>query len=663
MASNAAVESGSTLQPSEDSESKSQLQRAQGLIPLTALGVGAVISGDFFGWNFGIERGGFGGLIIATLLVGFMYVCVSLSLAELAAMYPSAEGAFAFSRKAFGPYAGFCCGLSESLEYVLLVPVIITGLGDQLNVLFGIQNPHIQIVWWIVLCLLYLALHLSGAKPTFLSNTIITSLSVLTLVIYWCVCLSMVSGTDNDVINDRIYNIPPDPAYSDSGKFLPKGTYGIFTSLVFAAWFFIAVEELPLAGEDAIDPTKNIPRALIGSIAILMLTAFLTAFFSVAVPGGSFNISSAGAPLARALISGLDDKCVNFNDPSQSVTAQAVCEQNGPGYECEFSEDEGVCLDTVLSTKAQAWEVVINLGTLIGLMTSCHAIIFAGGRQLYSLTRNGTFPSFTRFDRVRNGAPQIALATDIVLSFVISLIVYFIGEGVDFLVGLSVAAACVSYILSMCSFIKLRVGEGVDFLVGLSVAAACVSYILSMCSFIKLRVAHQELVRPYKSPLGVVGAGYAAILSLLVGVSFFVDVGVGLGPVILTVVLVVFVLIYVLLSIEFLRGCGKDYKSGKQRFLEYEAKMQEEESNAEKKEMTQQSDGAQDEEGVPGGCGKDSKSGKQRFLEYEAKMQEEESNAEKKEMTQQSDGAQDEEEPKGDVEIETQTDEQKDFKD
>ena len=65
------------------------LKRQQGLIPLTALGVGAVISGDFFGWNFGLERGGFGGLIISTLLVGFMYVCVSLSLAELAAMYPS----------------------------------------------------------------------------------------------------------------------------------------------------------------------------------------------------------------------------------------------------------------------------------------------------------------------------------------------------------------------------------------------------------------------------------------------------------------------------------------------------------------------------------------------------------------------------------------------
>lgn len=526
------------MSTTEKSESESggtdaPLKRQQGLIPLTALGVGAVISGDFFGWNFGLERGGFGGLIIATLLVGFMYVCVSLSLAELAAMYPSAEGAFAFSRRAFGPYAGFLCGLSETLEYVLLVPVIITGLGDQLNVLFGITDPDLQILWWALLCALYMALHLFGAQPTFWSNTIITTLSVLTLLIYWCVCLGILSGTDTDVINDRIYNIPADPEYSDSTEFLPKGAYGVFTSLVFAAWFFIAVEELPLAGEDAIDPTKNIPRALIGSISVLMVTAFLTAFLSVSVPGGSLSISSSGAPLSRALIAGLMDNCVHL-----SLAADVCDAQEG----CEYSEDEGTCLDSELSASARGWEVVINLGTLIGLLTSCHAIIFAGGRQLYSLTRNGSFPAFTRFDVITNGTPRRALAADIALAFLISVTVYFIGEGVDFLVGLSVAAACLSYTLSMGSFIRLRLEDG-------------------------------DTPRPYRSPLGIFGAAYAAILSFLVGISFFVDIGVGLGPTILVVVIVVFITIYALASVEFLCGFGTDYVSGKQRFLEYEEKL------------------------------------------------------------------------------------------
>ena len=36
---------------------------------LWALGVGAVISGDFFGWNFGLAAGGFGGLLIALIII------------------------------------------------------------------------------------------------------------------------------------------------------------------------------------------------------------------------------------------------------------------------------------------------------------------------------------------------------------------------------------------------------------------------------------------------------------------------------------------------------------------------------------------------------------------------------------------------------------------
>ena len=43
------------------------LRRHAGVWSLWALGVGAVISGDYYGWNFGLSVGGFGGLLIATV--------------------------------------------------------------------------------------------------------------------------------------------------------------------------------------------------------------------------------------------------------------------------------------------------------------------------------------------------------------------------------------------------------------------------------------------------------------------------------------------------------------------------------------------------------------------------------------------------------------------
>ena len=65
-----------------------QLKRgAAGWVLLAGLGVSYVISGDFAGWNFGLAEGGFGGLLIATLIVGTMYTCMVLSLAELSLIH------------------------------------------------------------------------------------------------------------------------------------------------------------------------------------------------------------------------------------------------------------------------------------------------------------------------------------------------------------------------------------------------------------------------------------------------------------------------------------------------------------------------------------------------------------------------------------------------
>ena len=51
-----------------------RLRRHARVGSLWALGVAAVISGDFFGWNFGLAAGGFGGLLIATGAITVLYL-------------------------------------------------------------------------------------------------------------------------------------------------------------------------------------------------------------------------------------------------------------------------------------------------------------------------------------------------------------------------------------------------------------------------------------------------------------------------------------------------------------------------------------------------------------------------------------------------------------
>ena len=62
------------------------LRRHAGVFHLWALGVGAVISGDFFGWNFGFVAGGFAGLLIALGIITLLFIGLSFSLSELSAI-------------------------------------------------------------------------------------------------------------------------------------------------------------------------------------------------------------------------------------------------------------------------------------------------------------------------------------------------------------------------------------------------------------------------------------------------------------------------------------------------------------------------------------------------------------------------------------------------
>ena len=81
--------------------------------------VAAVISGDFSGWNFGIGFAGFGGMLIAFVIIVVMYFGMIFSIGEMAAAMPHTGGAYSFARSAMGPWGGFVTGLAETIEYVV----------------------------------------------------------------------------------------------------------------------------------------------------------------------------------------------------------------------------------------------------------------------------------------------------------------------------------------------------------------------------------------------------------------------------------------------------------------------------------------------------------------------------------------------------------------
>src|SRR6187431_3166933 len=78
---------------------KRQLQRYAGIWSLWALGVGAVISGHFSGWNYGLAVAGWGGLLVAAAIMALMFLCLVFCIAEMSAALPDTGATYVFDEE------------------------------------------------------------------------------------------------------------------------------------------------------------------------------------------------------------------------------------------------------------------------------------------------------------------------------------------------------------------------------------------------------------------------------------------------------------------------------------------------------------------------------------------------------------------------------------
>ena len=101
-----------------------ELKRTLTPAMLWGLGVGYVISGMYFGWNLGLEKGGTLGLAIATFFIIILYVTFTFSYTELACAIPKAGGGFDYANRALGKDWGFIAGMAQNIEFIFAPPAI-----------------------------------------------------------------------------------------------------------------------------------------------------------------------------------------------------------------------------------------------------------------------------------------------------------------------------------------------------------------------------------------------------------------------------------------------------------------------------------------------------------------------------------------------------------
>jgi ethanolamine permease len=441
----------------QDYFEKRGLRRHAGVWGLWALGVGAVISGEFYGWNFGLGTGGFGGLLIAGVLMAVMYYGLVYSIAEMSPALPHTGGAYSFARSAMGPWGGFLTGLAENMEYVI-TPAVVVGAISLLmqEIVVGIFDVtgdpwwNSLPIWALLFYAIFVGINIVGIEATMKFTVAITVLSLAVLAFF--VIAAIFSGDLDFSLWTNISEEGSEIA-GGGGPMLPFGIEGIFKSLPFAIWFFLAIEEVPLAAEESMDPRRDVPRGSILGMHTLLIAAALVLVFNTALPGGAFLYGASGFPL-------LD------------------------GFKAIFGEGD----------------VAYYLGLLflIGLVASFFTIIFAYGRNTFSLSRAGYFPKFLSVTHGARKTPHVALIAGAVVGYAVFLLVWVLQQQ-------ELGAEIVAALLNMAVF------------------AAVISYILQMVSFVLLRRKLPNIERPYRSKWGVPGAVIAGLLAATSLIAIFLN--------------------------------------------------------------------------------------------------------------------------------------------
>lgn len=451
MAETKSVAGVTYTQAGSDYFEKRKLRRTAGVWGLWGLAVAAVISGDFSGWNFGIDFAGFGGMTIAFVILIAMYYGLIFSIGEMAAAMPHTGGAYSFARSAMGPWGGLVTGLAETIEYVATTAVIVFFSASYANgittELLGFDlspdGANMMWIWYAVLYLAFIALNAAGANVSFKFAIVVSIISIAIILVFSA--MALISGAFQW---DLLWNIEPDPGQS---AFLPHGVLPILFALPFAVWFFLGIEELPLAAEESHNPSKDIPRAGVIARGTLIVTGILILVLNTGVIGAEAT-GTAGEPL----------------------------------------------LDGFRAIVGDELAAVLSLFALIGLLASLQGIMFAYGRNMYSLSRAGYYPKFFSLTGKRQ-TPWVALVVGAVIGFVALIVLDLLAsvEGVG-----AVAGAIV---------------------LNIAVWGAMLAYGLQMVSFLILRRKFPNATRPYKSPWGVPGAVIALVIAVLCFVGFLIN--------------------------------------------------------------------------------------------------------------------------------------------
>jgi len=238
-----------------------KLARSLSLTSVIAISIGGMLGSGIFVLP-GIAAAKTGSSVwLAYLLAAVCILPAALSKSELATAMPSSGGTYVYIERAFGPLFGTISGIGLWLSLLLKSSFALVGFGAYLAIIVNI-DPGFTKYFALFFLLIILFLNIFGVKKVGKVQLIIVSISLISLA------LILIFG---------IPNVKPELL----DPFLINGNFGLISTVAFVYISYAGVTKVAAIAGEIKNPSRNLPLAMMLSLAIITTIYVLVAFVLV----------------------------------------------------------------------------------------------------------------------------------------------------------------------------------------------------------------------------------------------------------------------------------------------------------------------------------------------------------------------------------------------
>jgi len=260
-------------------KSTTRMRPSINLLSASAISIGATVGAGIFAVT-GVAAGLAGSaLLISLILAAIATLLTALSFIQLISWQPAEGSIYFYSRQLVSPFTGFLVGWMWVVSNLFSGAVVALSFAHYMADLLGLSGININIIA-AVLILIFTLLNSAGIEESAAVNNLLVFLKLGILLLFFAVGLFFIKPG----------NFKP----------FPLSPPNIFLGAAIIFFAFQGFARVAIVAEEVKDAARNVPRAIIISLAISTVIYLMVTFVALGLAGAE-KLSHSGAPLSTAI--------------------------------------------------------------------------------------------------------------------------------------------------------------------------------------------------------------------------------------------------------------------------------------------------------------------------------------------------------------------------